>query len=119
MSFGWFQLIKTWIDDYVTISCTRRAAFARSSPSLSPGAALQLKEMHQGAHHNPPLAIDTASATYNTVAPLDQNAITPRPAFTSSGAATQATGPGVGGIAGPQSVGVTGLAGTAGGPSFL
>ncbi|BEI94607.1 uncharacterized protein CcaverHIS019_0701790 [Cutaneotrichosporon cavernicola] len=106
MSFGWFQLIKTWVDDYVTLTCVRRAAFARPSPNLLGSGTLQPKDLQ--SHHNPRLAIDTASATYSTVAPLDQNAITPRPAFTASGAATQATGPGVGGIAG--------LTGPAGGP---
>ncbi|KLT38355.1 hypothetical protein CC85DRAFT_316205 [Cutaneotrichosporon oleaginosum] len=111
VSFGWFQLIKTWIDDYVTISCMRRAAFARPSPNLLGSGTLQPKDLQ--SHHNPPLAIDTASATYSTVA-LDQSAITPRPAFTASGAATQATGPGVGGIAGTS---ITGMAGAAGGPS--
>lgn len=116
MSFGWFQLVKTWIDDYVTISCVRRASFARRGPSLfRPSATLQPKDM-QSAHHNQPLAIDTASATYNTIAPLDQSVITPRPAFTASGAATQATGPGVGGIAGAS---IAGLAGTAGGPNYM
>lgn len=112
MSFGWFQLVKTWIDDYVTISCARRAAFARPSPNLLGSGTLQPKDLQ--SHHNPRLAIDTASATYSTVAPLDQNAITPRPAFTASGAATQASGPGVGGIAGTS---IAGLAGAAGGPS--
>lgn len=115
MSFGWFQLVKTWIDDYVTISCTRRAAFARQSHGLLPPSSTTLHPKDMQSHHNPPLAIDTVSAAYNTVAPLDQNAITPRPAFTASGAATQASGPGVGGIAGSMAS----LAGTAGGPAFM
>jgi len=92
-SFGWFQLLKTWIDDYVAISCARRDAFARDDPSFPPATSAP-------GHSTPNLAIDTASAGYQAVPPLDNNAITPRPAFTSSGAATTATGPGVAGVAG-------------------
>jgi hypothetical protein len=95
-SFGWFQLLKTWIDDYVAISCARRDAFARDDPSSPPSA-------HVPGHSTPNLAIDTASAGYQAVPPLDGNAITPRPAFTSSGALTTASGPNVGGVAGGPS----------------
>lgn len=94
-SFGWFQLVKTWIDDYVAISCARRDAFARDDPSFPPSSG--------PGHSTPNLAIDTASAAYQSVPPLDHNAITPRPAFTSTGAATSAMGPNVGGVAGAPS----------------
>lgn len=151
MSFGWFQLLKTWIDDYVTISCARRAAFAQrgemgmlgddvssvggsvpGSTVSAPAAVFSTMSLdHLGptpspvphhAHTGPNLAIDTASAGYQAVAPLDNNAITPRPAFTASGAATTASGPGVAGVAGTPtpSPGLATLTGTGSAPpSFM
>lgn len=112
-SFGWFQLIKTWVDDYVAVACARRSAFVRDiDPTLFPPVPAAVTTQPQQpqpqqqshGHGTPNLAIDTASAGYQSVPPLDGNAITPRPAFTSSGAATQATGPNVGGVAGQPTV---------------
>lgn len=71
MSFGWFQLLKTWIDDYVGISCTRRSAFTRDEVMQQQPQTVQLLSAP------PTLAIDT-SAQYHTIS-QDQNAITPRP----------------------------------------
>lgn len=140
ISFGWFQLVKTWLDDYLQISCYRQEVFcpkyststvsssptnisenaspnnantANASPAMiagvgAGGVGVGIGQSTGGGHHhsrsqsNPNLAIDTVSANYNSVSALDASAITPRPAFTQSGMATSATGPGVGGIAGPS-----------------
>lgn len=149
ISFGWFQLLKTWIDDYLQIACYRQEVFCpknppstltaspskvNESPSLSTstsnptpstsnvdpntliagvGAAgvgvgigqsssSSSSHSHSHSHSAPNLAIDTVSANLNSINALDASAITPRPAFTQSGMATSATGPGVGGIAGPS-----------------
>lgn len=153
ISFGWFQLLKTWIDDYLQIACYRQDVFRpkssipaksaspfnvsgsspQSSSNLQPssstspstanvdpntmiagvgaggvgigiGRSSSSSSQHSQTHLHPAsnLAIDTVSANYNSGNALDASAITPRPAFTQNGVATSATGPGVGGIAGPS-----------------
>jgi hypothetical protein len=108
-SFGWFQLLKTWIDDYVAISCARRDAFGRdNSAGLAAAAAAAVASgtingsANANANVNPnanPLAIDTASAGYKAVPPLEGSAITPRPAvFAAAAAAAAASGPTIGGV---------------------
>lgn len=149
ISFGWFQLVKTWIDDYLQIACYRQEVFCPKNPpstlTASPSKVNESSSLststsnptpstsnvdpntliagvgaagvgvgigqssssssshsHSHSHSAPNLAIDTVSANLNSINALDASAITPRPAFTQNGMATSATGPGVGGIAGPS-----------------